>query len=28
VTEDMVDGLAGNPVNTLLCPKLWQTSAG
>jgi hypothetical protein len=28
VTEDMVDGLAGEPVNTLLCPKLWQTSAG
>jgi hypothetical protein len=28
VTEDMVDGLAGDPVNTLLCPKLWRTSAG
>lgn len=28
VTQDMVDSLAGDPVNTLLCPKLWQTSAG
>jgi hypothetical protein len=28
VTEDMVDGLAGQPTNTLLCPKLWETSAG
>ncbi len=28
VTEDMVDSLAGNPVDTLLCPKLWETSAG
>lgn len=28
VTEDMVDGLAGNPVDTLLCPKFWRTSAG
>ncbi len=28
VTEEMVDALAGDPVNTLLCPKLWRTSAG
>ncbi len=28
VTQDMVDSLAGDPVNTLLCPKLWRTSAG
>lgn len=28
VTEDMVDEVAGDPVNTLLCPKLWRTSAG
>jgi hypothetical protein len=28
VTEDMVDALAGDPVDTLLCPKLWKTSAG
>lgn len=28
VTQDMVDSLAGDPVNTLLCPKLWKTSAG
>ncbi|MGA8575095.1 MAG: hypothetical protein WB609_05310 [Candidatus Cybelea sp.] len=28
VTEDMIDGLAGDPVNTLLCPKMWRTSAG
>jgi hypothetical protein len=28
VTEDMVDGLATEPVNTLLCPKMWRTSAG
>lgn len=28
VTEDMVDGLAGEAVDTLLCPKLWETSAG
>jgi hypothetical protein len=28
VTEEMVDSLAGDPVDTLLCPKLWQTSAG
>jgi hypothetical protein len=28
VTQEMVDALAGDPVNTLLCPKLWRTSAG
>ena len=28
VMEDMVDSLAGEAVNTLLCPKLWRTSAG
>ncbi len=28
VTQDMVDSLAGEPTNTLLCPKLWRTSAG
>ncbi len=28
VTEDMVDELAGQPTDTLLCPKLWKTSAG
>ncbi len=28
VTEDMVDGLAGEPTDTLLCPKMWRTSAG
>jgi len=28
VTQDMVDSLAGDPTNTLLCPKLWRTSAG
>jgi hypothetical protein len=28
VTEDMVDALAGDPTDTLLCPKLWRTSAG
>jgi hypothetical protein len=28
VTEDMVDGIAGDPVDTLLCPKFWKTSAG
>lgn len=28
VTEDMVDELAGEPVDTMLCPKLWETSAG
>lgn len=28
VTEDMVDGIASEPVDTLLCPKMWRTSAG
>jgi hypothetical protein len=28
VTEEMVDSLAGDPIGTLLCPKLWKTSAG
>jgi hypothetical protein len=28
VTEEMVDSLAGDAVDTLLCPKLWRTSAG
>ena len=28
VTEDMIDGLATDPVGTLLCPKMWRTSAG
>jgi hypothetical protein len=28
VTEDMVDEIASQPVDTLLCPKLWKTSAG
>ena len=28
VTEDMVDGLATEPTDTLLCPKMWRTSAG
>ena len=28
VSEDMVDELASDPVDTLLCPKLWSTSAG
>jgi hypothetical protein len=28
VTQDMVDVLAGDPTDTLLCPKLWRTSAG
>jgi hypothetical protein len=28
VTQEMVDSLAGDAVNTLLCPKLWRTSAG
>ncbi len=28
VTQDMVDSLAGEPTNTLLCPKLWRTSSG
>jgi hypothetical protein len=28
VTEDMVDGVATEPTDTLLCPKMWRTSAG
>jgi hypothetical protein len=28
VTQEMVDELAGDPVSTLLCPKMWRTSAG
>jgi hypothetical protein len=28
VTQEMVDSLAGESTGTLLCPKLWQTSAG
>ena len=28
VTQDMVDVLAGDPTDGLLCPKLWRTSAG
>jgi hypothetical protein len=28
VTQDMVDGLATELTGTLLCPKLWETSAG
>lgn len=28
VDEAMVDSLAEDPVDTLLCPKLWRTSAG
>jgi hypothetical protein len=28
ITEDMVDGLATEPTDTLLCPKMWETSAG
>lgn len=28
VSEEMIDALAGDPVDTLLCPKLWETSAG
>ena len=28
ITEEMVDGLATEPVDTLLCPKMWRTSAG
>jgi hypothetical protein len=26
VSEDMVDGLATEKVDTLLCPKVWTTS--
>jgi hypothetical protein len=28
VTEEMIDGLSTEKTDTLLCPKLWQTSAG
>lgn len=28
ISEDMVDALAGKPADTLLCPKLWETSSG
>ena len=28
VSEDVIDGLAGQPVNTLLCPKIYTTSVG
>jgi hypothetical protein len=28
VSDDMMDGLATEPVDTLLCPKMWRTSAG
>lgn len=28
VSEEMVDDLAGDATDTLLCPKLWRTSAG
>jgi hypothetical protein len=28
VSEDMIDELATEPVDTLLCPKMWRTSAG
>ena len=28
VTQEMLDDIAGDPVDTLLCPKLWRTSAG
>lgn len=28
ITEDMADGLATEATNTLLCPKMWKTSAG
>ena len=28
VTEDMLDGMASDPVETLLCPKLRRTSVG
>jgi hypothetical protein len=27
VTDNMIDSLAVEPVGTLLCPKLWETSA-
>jgi hypothetical protein len=28
ITEDMVDELATEKADTLLCPKIWETSAG
>jgi hypothetical protein len=28
VNQDMVDELASDPVDTLLCPKLWSSSSG
>jgi hypothetical protein len=28
VSEGMIDELATEPVDTLLCPKMWKTSAG
>jgi len=28
VSEGMIDELATEPVDTLLCPKMWRTSAG
>jgi hypothetical protein len=27
ITEDMIDGLATEKTDTLLCPKLWETTA-
>jgi hypothetical protein len=28
ISEEMIDELATEPVDTLLCPKMWRTSAG
>lgn len=28
VSQDMIDELATEPIDTLLCPKMWRTSAG
>lgn len=28
VTDDMMDGVATDPVDTLLCPRMWRTSVG
>jgi hypothetical protein len=28
VTEDMIDGIATEKTDTLLCPKMWETSDG
>lgn len=28
VSADMIDELATEPIDTLLCPKMWRTSAG